>query len=167
MNYELLIKETESFISKYMRKHDNPELLFHNLSQTQNIVSVANQLAQHYALKDQDLFIVRAAAWFLYVGYYKNTQQPEEAAIKMAEEFFRNAGVELQAIESIKKCILSTKATTTPDTLLAKIICDANSFYIGTEIIFPTTTSSGVKKQVCLMIQVLIKMNGKETLYKC
>ncbi len=133
MNYELLIKETETFISKFMRKHDNPELLFHNLSQTQNIVSVANQLAQHYALKDLDLFIVRAAAWFLYVGYYKNTQQPEEAAIKLAEEFFRNAGVELQAIESIKKCILSAKATTTPDMLLAKIICDADSFYIGTD----------------------------------
>lgn len=133
MNYELLIKETEAYVAKYMHKHDNPKLLFHNLSQTQNVVSVADELAKHYALKEEDMFIARAAAWFLYVGYYKNADRPDEASVKMAEEFFKSVGVEPQVVEAVKKCILATKATTPPDTLVVKIVCDADSFYIGTD----------------------------------
>ncbi len=68
MNYEQLITQAEAFVSKYMRKHDNPKLLYHNLAHTQNIVSVAGQIAKQSSLNDKEFFIVVAAAWFLYVG---------------------------------------------------------------------------------------------------
>ncbi|MEO8109045.1 MAG: Pycsar system effector family protein [Ginsengibacter sp.] len=133
MNYELLLNEGAAFISKYVRKHDNPKLLYHNLFHTQNVVAVASQIAKHSSLKEDELFIVNAAAWFLYVGWYKDALHPEEAGAEMASEFFRNAGVENETIESIKKCILGTITGSVPGTLLASIICDADSFYLGTE----------------------------------
>lgn len=133
MNYELLLNESEAFISKYVRKHDNPKLLYHNLFHTQNVLAVANQIAKHSSLKEEELFIVTAAAWFLYVGWYKDALHPEEASAEMADGFFKNAGVENEIIESIKKCILSVVPASAPDTLLAGIICDADSFYLGTE----------------------------------
>jgi hypothetical protein len=133
MNYELLIKESEAYVSKYIHKHDNADLLFHNLSQTQNVVSVVNELAKHYALNDQDLFVVRASAWFLYIGYYKNTERPDEAGVKMLEEFYKSVGVGDPVIEAIKNCLAATKAAAMPDLLPAKIVCDAASFYIGTD----------------------------------
>ncbi|MEJ7830396.1 MAG: Pycsar system effector family protein [Segetibacter sp.] len=136
MNYELLIKETETFITKYMRKRDNPELLFHNLPQTEHVLTVINQLAKNYALKEEDVFIVEAAGWFLYVGYYKEVRHPDEASAKLAEEFFKDAGVETETIELIKKCIFSATNTAAPDTLLGQIMYDANSAYIGTDNFF-------------------------------
>jgi predicted metal-dependent HD superfamily phosphohydrolase len=136
MNYELLIKETETFITKYMRKHDNPGLLFHNLPQTEYVLSVINQLAKDCALKEEDVFIVKAAGWFLYVGYYKDARHPDVGSAKLAEEFFRDAGVEAETIELIKKCILSATNAAIPDTLLGEIMHDANSAYIGTDNFF-------------------------------
>ncbi|MEO6290955.1 MAG: phosphohydrolase, partial [Ginsengibacter sp.] len=76
MNYEILLKEAETFISKYMRKHENPKLLFHNLANTQSIVLVAGQIAGDYPLDEKELFIANTAAWFLYVGYYKDFLHP-------------------------------------------------------------------------------------------
>ncbi len=132
MNYELLIKQAESFVSKYMRKHDNANLLFHNFANTQNVVLVISGIAKHQSLNEEESFIVMAAACFLYVGYYKDIIQPEEASANMADEFFKNNGVENATIESIKNCILAT-INSTPGTPLANIICDANTFYLGTE----------------------------------
>ena len=51
----------------------------------------------------------------------------------MAERFLIESGVEEEVIQSIKKCILTTKNTETPATLLEQIISDADSYYIGTE----------------------------------
>jgi predicted metal-dependent HD superfamily phosphohydrolase len=133
MNYDLLIKQTEDFVKKYMREHGNPVLPYHNLLHTQHIVSVTNKIAKHYALTDKEFFIVISAAWFLHSGHYKDILHPEEASTKMAEEFLKNSGVEEETINAIKKCILATKIPKAPDTLLEKIICDGDSFYIGTE----------------------------------
>lgn len=133
MNYELLLSEAEAFISKYMRKHDNPKLLYHNFFHTQNAVVVARQIAKHSSLKEEELFIIDAAAWFLYVGWYKDVLHPQEASAEMAGGFFKNSGVENETVESIRNCILNTKATSAPATALANIICDADTFYLGTE----------------------------------
>lgn len=133
MNYEILLREIEAFIAKYVRKHDNPKLLYHNLFHTQNVVAVTKQIAKHSSLNEDEFFIVMSAAWFLYVGYYKDKTAPAETSADMAGEFLTNSGVDNETIESVKRCILSTMVNATPDTPLANIICDADTFYLGTE----------------------------------
>lgn len=133
MNYVELIEKAEAFVSKYMRKHDNPKLLYHNLAHTQNIVSVTSQIAKQYSLDETEFFIVTAASWFLFIGYYKDLLHPNDASTKLAEEFFKDSGVPEETIESIKECILAPANTSAPTNLLASIICDADSFYLGTE----------------------------------
>ena len=133
MNYEPLLQQVETFVTKYMRKHDNPKLVYHNLINTQNIVQIANKIAEHNPLTEDQLFIVRAAAWFLYVGYYKDVSNPQEAGSQLAEESLKNFNVESETIQSIKKCVLSPAFDSQPDTLSESIIRDADSFYLGTE----------------------------------
>src|SRR5688500_16557212 len=128
MNYQPLLTQVEDFVKKYMHEHDNPNLLYHNLAHTRNIVSVTNQIAKQYQLSDKEFFTVIAPAWFLYSGYYKDTVRPIEASTKIAEHFFENSGVEEETIRSIKRCILVTKNSKAPETLLEKIISDADSF---------------------------------------
>lgn len=128
-----MIKLAEVFVSKYMQKHNNSRLVFHNLQHTQNIVSVANKIAIHYSLDEKDTFVVTAAAWFLFVGYYKDSLHPDEASVKMMEDFFTKAGLEIEAIEAIKKCMLAPNAASAPATVPEKILFDATTFYLGTE----------------------------------
>src|SRR5436190_13592711 len=133
MNYQALIHQAEAYVKKYISEHENSNLLYHNLSNTQNIVSVTNQLAKYYLLIDKELFVVSVAAWFLHLGYYKDVLHPEEASISLAEAFLKNSGVEEDIIHSVKNCILAIKNSNTPHSLLEEIICDANTYYFGTE----------------------------------
>ncbi len=133
MDYGLLLKQAEAFVLKYMRRHDNPKLLYHNPDHTKNVVAITGQIAQHYSLEEKELFIVMAAAWFLNVGYYKDVLHPQQESAALAEEFFTGAGVEKETIDSIKNCILSSKTNSSTETLLVNIISDAGSFYLGTE----------------------------------
>jgi hypothetical protein len=133
MNYDLIIKETEAYIKKYMRRHGNPKLVFHNLHHTQNVVFVTSQIAKNYSLEEKDFFIVMAAAWFLDVGYFKDISQPEETSIKMAEEYFGNYGIATETIEAIKKCIPAPATAESSGNLLTDITHDAATFYFGTE----------------------------------
>ena len=136
MQYELLIKQAEVYISKYMQKHANPKLLFHNLQFTQNTVAVASKIIKQYPLEEKQSFIVMAATWFLNAGYYKDISHPEEAGLKIAEEFFSKSGVDIDTIEEIKKCMLATKASSVPGPLEEQIIWDANTFYLGSSNFF-------------------------------
>ena len=136
MQYELLIKQAEVYISKYMQKHANSKLLFHNLLFTKNTVSIATKIVSQYTLEEKDSFIVMAATWFLNVGYYKDIFHPEEASLKIAEEFFSKSGVEIETIEAIKKCILATRTSSVPNQLNEQIIWDADTFYLGSSNFF-------------------------------
>lgn len=136
MEYELLLKQAEAYISKYMQKHANPKLLFHNLFFTQNTVSVATKIVKHYTLEEKESFIIMAAAWFLNAGYYKDIFHPEEAGLKIAEEFFSKLGVDIDTIEAIKKCMIATRISSVPDQPGEQIIWDANTFYLGSSNFF-------------------------------
>ncbi len=133
MNYEQLINEAQNFVTDYIHQHENPNLLYHNQVQIQNAVSVTRQLAKHLELNEKDFFIVTAAAWFVYTGWYKNVLHPEEASAKIAAKFFLKSAVEEDVIHSVDKCILATANTKSPETVLEKIMCDAVSYYVGTE----------------------------------
>ena len=133
MNYELLLKEAEAYVSKYIRKHDNPKLLFHNLNHIQNIVLVSGQIAEYYSLNEKELFIIKAAAWFLYTGYYKDYLNPAETSAKIAEDFFKGSGLEIETTDLIKGCILITVPGSVPGNLPEEIVYDTDSFYFGTE----------------------------------
>jgi predicted metal-dependent HD superfamily phosphohydrolase len=133
MNYQQVIKQAEEFATNYMKKHKTPALLFHDLSYTKKTVAVADQIARHYKLNEKEFFIVTIAAWFLNLGYYKNVSQPQLASAELAEEFLKNSGIEYETINYISRCIFITKNPQNANTLLEKIICDADSFYLGVE----------------------------------
>jgi predicted metal-dependent HD superfamily phosphohydrolase len=133
MNYQPLLNQAEAYVKKYISEHDNPFLLYHNLGNTQNIVNVASQLAKYYLLIDKELFVINSAAWFLHLGYYKDVMHPGEANINLAEHFLKNSGIDEDIIYSVKNCILATEEHNTPHSLLEEIVCDANTYYFGTE----------------------------------
>ncbi|HUP11681.1 MAG TPA: hypothetical protein VM187_05705, partial [Niastella sp.] len=64
MNYYTLLDEVKQYVTSFFHTHANDKLIYHNLVHTENVVSAAIEIANHYRLNDLDYFIVVTAAWF-------------------------------------------------------------------------------------------------------
>lgn len=133
MNYQQLLEQVQQFATVFFTEHPNEILVYHNMQHTERVVTAATEIANHYQLSDEDYFIVVAAAWFHDAGYYIQPKDHEAAGAKMAADFLQKASVDEATIHQVEKCILATKMPQRPETLLEKIVCDADLFHLGTE----------------------------------
>ncbi len=133
MNYQELLQKIEEQVTVFYRDHSDANLFFHNQVLTKEVVGTVKRIADHYHLDERSNFIVCTAASFLYTGFQgSNNKMYELKSAEMAEMFLKLKETDQETIVEIKKCILSTGETQTPETLLEKILCDADSYYIGT-----------------------------------
>lgn len=135
MNYQKLLQEIEKHVSDYYFDHPNEKIVYHNQAHTHYVVNAAIQIANHYQLDDTDFFIVVAAAYFHDLGYFSegvDFMQHEAKGAEMAAAYLTDKQVDAGIIEQVKNCILATHMPQQPNTLLEKILCDADLFHLGT-----------------------------------
>ena len=129
-----IYKKTESYITELFQKTDTSELLFHNLHHTQTVVHRAKEIAAHHELSEREMMIVFIAAWFHDIGYiYTGSAGHELKSAEMMKDFMKNNPNEIEMIPEIEGCIMSTKYPRTPKNLLEEIICDADTYHLGTK----------------------------------
>jgi predicted metal-dependent HD superfamily phosphohydrolase len=134
MNYHELLKKVEEHVNLFFREHIDPNLSFHNLSHTRNVVDNTKQIADHYQLDDRNFFIVCAAACFHDTGQLiKSGEGHEERSAELAQGYLVSIGISEEDITAIKKCILATTMPQVPESLNEQIICDADLFNLGTD----------------------------------
>ncbi len=131
MNYEQLLQQVEFLISKYMRKHADPRLVFHNFAYTTNKVAVASRIADHEQLDEQNRFILLTATWFSDLGYYKNPKDPDLTGVHLADKFLKDLGIEPADLESIKSCLLAPASFQPAGSKPAEALCDTATFIYG------------------------------------
>jgi predicted metal-dependent HD superfamily phosphohydrolase len=95
-------------------------------------VNAAIEIANHYRLSDLDYFIVVTAAWFHDIGYYTDPARHEEKGAEEAAVFLKRKGVDETTIQTVAQCIRATRLPQSPETLLEKIVADADLFHLGT-----------------------------------
>jgi predicted metal-dependent HD superfamily phosphohydrolase len=134
MEIESILKDVEQHVVGLFATHANPALVYHNISHTMGVVKATEQIAAHYRLTDDELFVVYAAAWFHDVGYLLSGANDHEAAgADAAAEYLQNKAVNSDIIEKIKGCIMATKMPQSPKNLLEEITCDADLFHLGSD----------------------------------
>ncbi len=57
----------------------------------------------------------------------------EETSVQFMKDFFYCKPIEQDTISDIAKCIMATKMPVTPTNLLEEIICDADTWHLGTK----------------------------------
>jgi hypothetical protein len=77
-----------------------------------------------------------AATWFHDMGYLSNEKNPEVDSAMLAERFLAKTNMNPSRIEAVKSCILSTAIPQSPVSLIERITCDAQLFYLGTDHFF-------------------------------
>lgn len=109
------------------------ELPYHNYHHTHSVVEHAAFLANYYALDEEHAFIVDAAAWFHDTGHLTGTLIGHEAvSALMMKDYLRGRNVDALVIDRIEKCIEATNIHITPVDLPEMILCDADTWHLGT-----------------------------------
>lgn len=124
----------QQYVTALYQENPNPALLFHNLSHTRDVVEKVDQISRQYDLEEDEYFIVKAAAWFHDIGYVLGpARQHEEKSAEVAAEFLSMHQIPARLISQVQHCIMATRMPQSPRDKLAKILCDADLFHLGSE----------------------------------
>ena len=133
MNYRNLQEEVKQHVLEYFHTHHDPNLVYHNLAHTEEVVSATIQIANHYQLTDKDFFITLTGAWFHDTGYFEDLQNHEQKSADLAVSFLKQKEVPAEVRDAVLQVIMATKMPQRPTNLLESILCDGDLFHLGNE----------------------------------
>lgn len=134
IEYDRLFLQVQNFASNFFAKHEKKVLVYHNFQHTKYVVNKTIEIAAHYKISDEDLFILCTAAWFHDVGYLVADPKNHEAkSVEVFKKFAAQLNLTEKLITDISNCILATKVPRDPKNLNEEIICDADTFNLGTK----------------------------------
>ena len=80
-----------------------------------------------------------AAAWFHDTGQLVGgTKFHEDRSVIIMKKFFGTKGIAKEIVDKIESCICATKLPQQPKSVLEEIICDADTYNLGTEAFLKT-----------------------------
>src|SRR5688572_8448422 len=133
-DYAQLLKNTEEYVTSMYDESTGNCFYFHNLEHTKLVVKRSSEIAAHYELPSRDSLLLFIAAWFHDAGYLFTTPQlHEEKSVELMKEFAEKIQLTPEDIHDIEGCIMATKAPRNPSTALEKIMCDADTYHLGTK----------------------------------
>jgi predicted metal-dependent HD superfamily phosphohydrolase len=132
MQTGLIIEAAQTYVAAQYQEHPHPNLVYHNLEHTKQVVAAAEQIAAHYRLEEQDLLVVYIACWFHDLGYLMGeTKFHEEKGAQLGREFLVAQQLPVNVQDQVAGCIMATKMPQDPKNLLEQIVCDADLFHLG------------------------------------
>lgn len=115
-------------------KMQAPELVFHNLEHTQNVVKHTQEIAGHYKLTEDEMLVLFTSAWFHDTGHlFTDPVKHEGMSCEVMRKFMKDQVADEKIIQQVEECIMATKFPRNPKNLLQQIICDADTYNLGTK----------------------------------
>ncbi|HEY9261471.1 Pycsar system effector family protein [Chitinophaga sp.] len=134
MQNNVIIDAARDYVLAQYQQHPRPNLVYHNLVHTQQVVQAAAQIAAHYRLQDDELLAVYVAAWFHDAGYLTGEGKVhEENGAKEAIQFLQQQQVPENVQTMVQGAIMATKMPQSPHTLVEQIVCDADLSHLGSK----------------------------------
>lgn len=129
-----IIKKAEDYVNQYLKNNLPSKFIYHNFNHTQNVVERIKKISQSYdELTEADKESLIIAGWFHDTGYTVNPDDHEAESQKIAKEFLEEQNYNKEKIQQVLKIIQTTKVGETPESLLEKIIKDADCGHFATE----------------------------------
>jgi predicted metal-dependent HD superfamily phosphohydrolase len=130
---DTIVKQVLEYVEKLFQDYGKPGLSYHNINHTRSVVKHAGEISEHYQLSSTNKMIVTVAAWFHDVGHLiTGMYEHEKKSVAVMKLFMSCLNVEEETIDKIAGCIMSTKLPSCPDNLLEEILCDADTYHLGT-----------------------------------
>lgn len=138
-NYDFLLKKTEEYVTGLLVRCVPNYLKFHNIDHTREVVDAAKIIGQETGLTDEEMLVVLLAAWFHDSGFIVRYEGHEDESKRLAKEFLEKQQVKTEIINRVLNCIEATKMPQSPESLEAKVLCDADLFHLSQEYFFDRT----------------------------
>ena len=106
-------------------------ITYHNVDHTRQVLATASEIGNHERLTDDEMVLLKTGALLHDVGFLQSHENHEEISCRYAAKILPEYGYTQQQIDQVYAIILATKIPQSPHTLLAKIVCDADLFYLG------------------------------------
>jgi predicted metal-dependent HD superfamily phosphohydrolase len=133
MSYNGIYKKIENHVTDLFLKEEIKGLHYHNLEHTQEVVARTKEIAAHYDLSEKETTILYAAAWFHDTGYlFVQADEHEEKSVAIMRSYLQDSA-EDDIIDAVQNCITATKIPQNPKNLLEEILCDADTYNLGTK----------------------------------
>ena len=129
-----IYKQVETYVSELFEANPKPKLIFHSFEHTRNIVKRTEEIAAHYKLSEREMLAVYIAAWFHDTGHlFTVPENHEEKSVELMRSFMQTHMADEELAKIIAGCIMATKRSIEPSTLLEQIVCDADTYHLGTK----------------------------------
>lgn len=128
---EEIINKSIKYISNLYSKADNAKLLFHNLDHALEVQDNIIKIGENSGLTIKEILLLRLAAIFHDTGWIENKEDHESRSALIAEKFLSNNGISDSDIKIISDLIKITNINLTPNTILEKVIRDADILHVG------------------------------------
>ena len=129
-----LIEEISTHVIRLFNQYPSKDLMYHNLDHTKTVVKRTLEIAANYDLTDTELFILSAGAWFHDTGQLSgDSKLHEDRSVMVMKKFLEPKGTAKAIMGKIENCICATKIPQRPKSLLEEIVCDADTYNLGTK----------------------------------
>jgi uncharacterized protein len=106
-------------------------LTYHGKEHTLDVLNVCEQYIQRLEINEEDAYLLRIGALVHDVGFVKSLKQHEKVGADLAERIMNDLNMSPDHIEVVKGLVLATQTPQSPQTLLQRILCDADLDYLG------------------------------------
>jgi predicted metal-dependent HD superfamily phosphohydrolase len=131
-----IINDTAAYVLHLFEEKLPRNYLFHNPQHTIDVVTQAQAISEAYHLSSSDMETLLIAAWFHDSGYTEMYEGHEEVSVMLAESYLRTKNFPASRIKEVSACIRATSMPQNPQTLVEKILCDADIANIGSDTFF-------------------------------
>jgi predicted metal-dependent HD superfamily phosphohydrolase len=126
----------EAFAEEQLSADSICALQYHNIEHTRRVVKNAELIGNIENVTEDQMFILKAIAWFHDLGYSNCYDGHEDVSMELAKEFLTKLEVDNKIIEEIIQGINATRVPQKATTQIEKIIADADLFDLGTDDYF-------------------------------
>lgn len=124
----------ENFVVKALGTQLSSKLHYHNLSHTLDVVKSALRIAEQEGVNESyDLVLLKTAGFLHDSGFLNTFVDHEEEGCLIAQAILPDYNYDQEAIDIICSMIMKTKLPQKPETLLERILCDADLDHLGRE----------------------------------
>ena len=116
-------------------------LYYHNVKHTVDVVTEVELMGWAEGCSDEDILLLKMAGLFHDAGHTIAYDGHEFHGTELLREFLPVFNYSESQIEKISEIIMATKLPPQPETLLQKIICDADLDYLGRSDFIPVSNT--------------------------
>jgi len=132
VNFDMMeFSDAKDYIMERLIKELPRDLYYHGAHHTLDVVKSVNSICRTEDIIGEDYLLLLTAAYFHDAGYIYKYEHNEEIAVKMVRMVLPDFGYTEEQISIVVNIILSTKNSIEPQTILEKIMCDADHDYFG------------------------------------